>query len=478
MSPKVFISYSWSSPGHQATVKQWAERLMADGVDVVLDAYDLKEGDDKFAYMERMVTDASVTHVLMFCDKVYAEKADARKAGVGTESQIISKEVYEKVKQSKFLPIVCELDSSGNPYLPTFLKSRIWIDFSTAEAVNEHWEQLVRVLHGKPLHEKPKLGKPPAYLKEEGVPASPAIAKFSALKQAIVHGKPALELYRQDFLDACIQYADALRVRHQPEAEKFAERVLADCAKLKLVRDHIVDWVVLEASVAPSEEFREALLNFLERLLELKARPQEVTTWNDAWFEAHSVFVYETFLYIVAALLKAGAFHILHEVLTSHYLLPKNLSGGEPRFDNFQHFYGYSKVLQDVLAPEGRKLLSPAAELIKRQADRADISFDSIKEAELVVLMMSFISEEHLHWYPQTLYYASSSSFPFFFRATQHKGFRNLAIIAGISDVEKLRAAIEKGMKRRGVDEWHDFRWHSHLSVAEHMNLSKLDTLK
>lgn len=44
--PKVFISYSWTSHGHQETVKQWAERLLADGVEVVLDIFDLKEGHD------------------------------------------------------------------------------------------------------------------------------------------------------------------------------------------------------------------------------------------------------------------------------------------------------------------------------------------------------------------------------------------------------------------------------------------------
>jgi hypothetical protein len=138
MPPKVFISYSWSSSAHQLLVQHWAEQLVADGIDVVLDIYDLKEGHDKYAFMERMVTDESVTHVLMICDQKYSEKADARKSGVGTESQIISQEVYEKAEQLKFIPIVCEFDESGNPYLPTFLKSRIWINFSTPEAVNEN----------------------------------------------------------------------------------------------------------------------------------------------------------------------------------------------------------------------------------------------------------------------------------------------------------------------------------------------------
>ncbi len=53
MQPKVFISYSWSSPGHQALVEQWAEQLVDDGIDVVLDIYDLKE--DKNFELENKV---------------------------------------------------------------------------------------------------------------------------------------------------------------------------------------------------------------------------------------------------------------------------------------------------------------------------------------------------------------------------------------------------------------------------------------
>jgi hypothetical protein len=85
-----------------------------------------------------MVTDSNVTNVLLICDESYAEKADARKRGVGTESQIISREVYEKVTQSKFIPIVRGFADDGSPFLPAFLKSRIYIDFSTAEKLNEN----------------------------------------------------------------------------------------------------------------------------------------------------------------------------------------------------------------------------------------------------------------------------------------------------------------------------------------------------
>lgn len=104
MTPKAFISYSWTSPEHQNLIRELAERLINDGIDVVLDIYDLKEGHDKYVFMERMVTDEKVTHVLVFSDKRYAEKSDARQAGVGSESQIISSEVYEKFNNQNLFP--------------------------------------------------------------------------------------------------------------------------------------------------------------------------------------------------------------------------------------------------------------------------------------------------------------------------------------------------------------------------------------
>ena len=477
MKPKVFISYSWSSPGHQACIRQWAEQLVSDGVDVVLDVWDLKEGDDKYAFMEKMVTDVSVTHVLVFSDLEYVEKADARKAGVGTESEIISGEVYSKVQQSKFIPVVCEFDNSGEPLLPTFLKSRIWIDFSSSEAANENWEQLIRVLYGKPAYEKPTLGQAPIYVTTDvTVPASPTGAKFAALRQAIIQEKRGLKIYRQDFLDACCSYADTLRIRARPNVTNMGQRVLEDCGKLKLVRDQIVDWVVLESGGNPSEEFGEALVSLLERLLELKSRPPEVNSWNDVWFEAHSVFVYETFLYIVAALLKTDSFGSLHLILTDHYLLPETAVSGVSRFGKFDAFLGYSETLQ-ILAPEGRTLHAPAAELINRQADRTDLPFAAVMQAELLVLMMAFITEG-CRWYPQSLHYYSSraGAFPFFVKAARHRDFQKLAKITGIGSGDNLRVAVKAGHEKLGVNKWHNF-WISDRAFWGSMNMDALDTL-
>lgn len=461
-------------------VRNWADRLMADGVNIVLDQYDLKEGHDKYAFMEKMVTDPSFTHVLVICDKAYSEKADARKAGVGTESQIISQEVYNKVEQSKFIPIWCELSENGEPYLPTFMKSRIGLNFSTPELVNDNWEQLVRFLFGKPLYQKPAIGKPPAYISEEKpTPSNPATSRFVSFKQALMQGKGGIATYRGDFLTACFQFADALRVRQQPNMDKFGERVLEDCGKLIQARDLLVDWVLLEASTPGDIQFEDMLCQTLEKLLELRSRPKEVTNWKDVWFEAHCLFAYETFLYIVAALLKAGAFTIIHEVFTSSYLKPET----EPRnrddnFVRFDLFLASSRLLNPLVAPAGQRLLSPAAELLKRQATREDLSFESIMEADLLAFLVSSLNE-NMRWYPQTLFYSGYGRIlPFFLRASQHKHFKKLSIITGIETAEELRNKAKEGFERMKVNQWSDFSFHANVSFWNALNMDKLDTIK
>lgn len=104
-NPKIFISYSWSSPGHEDWVINLAERLVSDGIDVKIDKWDLKEGHDMFDFMESMVNSKDIDKVLIILDETYSVKANSKKGGVGTETQIISPEIYKNVSQEKFIPM-------------------------------------------------------------------------------------------------------------------------------------------------------------------------------------------------------------------------------------------------------------------------------------------------------------------------------------------------------------------------------------
>ena len=88
--PKLFISYSWTTPDHEAWVIRFATELCESGVDVILDKWGLKEGHDGHAFMEKMVSDPEIKKVALICDKEYVAKANNRSGGVGTETQIIN----------------------------------------------------------------------------------------------------------------------------------------------------------------------------------------------------------------------------------------------------------------------------------------------------------------------------------------------------------------------------------------------------
>lgn len=109
-SKKVFISYSWKPYTNKQKVIELAERLSNDGIHVILDDWDLKEGQDKYHFMEQMVNDENINKVLLICNKEYAEKVNKKQGGVGVESLIVSDEIYQQVEQTKFIPVVMEYE--------------------------------------------------------------------------------------------------------------------------------------------------------------------------------------------------------------------------------------------------------------------------------------------------------------------------------------------------------------------------------
>lgn len=292
---------------------------------------------------------------------------------------------------------------------------------------------------------------------EAAAPASPLRSKFALLRQALLQGKKGIKGYRRDFLDACIAHADALRVRARPQQDDFPKRVLEDCGKLKVVRDAIVDWVILEAEETEGDIFSDLLVELLEGLRELKSRPSEVNSWNDIWFEAHRFFVYETFLYIVAALIKQRAFQHINTVFTGHYTLPASERHGDAKFDTFDGFYAYAGILGKALAESDQNFNSPAVELIKRQAQRSDSAFNELIQADLLCFLMACINPE-AEWFPQILYYAEwGENLPLFLKAIQKRHFKHLAVITGIPTGDGLRSAIEQGRTRHNLLD-HRFR--------------------
>ena len=140
--PKTFISYSWASKSYVEFVIDLADKLVFDGVDVIFDQYDMAVGHDMFYFMEKI---AEADKVLILCDKTYMEKANSRKHGVGTETRIITPELFKDAEQTKFIPVVTE----SWDYVPIFLRSLKAIDITPGKR-KEGYTKLLQAIYDIP----------------------------------------------------------------------------------------------------------------------------------------------------------------------------------------------------------------------------------------------------------------------------------------------------------------------------------------
>ncbi|BBO81575.1 hypothetical protein DSCO28_21410 [Desulfosarcina ovata subsp. sediminis] len=155
-TPKIFISYSHDSAQHKNWVLNLASNLRENGIDAILDVWDLKPGDDVARFMEHL---ASSDRVIIVCSEHYAQKAEEGKGGVGYETMLVTAEILQNRGVVKFIPI---LRNNPSNTLPPFLQTKMWIDFRSDADYSSRLEELIRVLHKAPLYKKPSLGKAPS----------------------------------------------------------------------------------------------------------------------------------------------------------------------------------------------------------------------------------------------------------------------------------------------------------------------------
>ena len=155
--PKVFISYSHDSPEHKLWVSELAAQLRRKGVDAILDQWEVGLGTDVTQFMERGIVDAD--RVLVICTDSYVGKANAGEGGVGYERMIVNAQLIHNLGTDKFIPIIRQ--ASREEKTPTFLGTRVYIDFTDDSQFDEGFAKLIRELHNVPVVQKPPLGKSP-----------------------------------------------------------------------------------------------------------------------------------------------------------------------------------------------------------------------------------------------------------------------------------------------------------------------------
>jgi len=87
-APQVFISYSHDSPVHKQWVAEFATFLRHNGIDALLDQWEIGPGDDITLFMEQSLRDSD--RVIVVCTDNYVRKANAGEEGVEYERMIVN----------------------------------------------------------------------------------------------------------------------------------------------------------------------------------------------------------------------------------------------------------------------------------------------------------------------------------------------------------------------------------------------------
>jgi predicted transcriptional regulator len=157
-NPVVFISYSWDDEDHKNWVLNLTKRLFENGVQVILDRYELKPGANMLHFMESAIPKAD--KVLIIFTPNYKLKAEKRQGGVGYEYSILNIALYnEMVNNTKYIPVLKA--GTFQESVPAFMQQFIAVDMTDPNKFEDMFNSLLLSIYDKPVLDKPALGKSP-----------------------------------------------------------------------------------------------------------------------------------------------------------------------------------------------------------------------------------------------------------------------------------------------------------------------------
>lgn len=440
-NPKIFISYSWSSPNHEDWVINLAERLVSDGIEVKIDKWDLKEGHDMFDFMESMVNSSDIDKVLIILDEKYSSKANSRKGGVGTETQIISPEIYNNVSQEKFIPIVTQRNESNEAFIPTFLKSRIYIDFSEEEHFEKSYESLLRNLYKRPVYNKPKLGKAPSFLFEETPMNHKTSVLLRGFDKKLAQSPNSLNSLARDFFDKFYDNLKDYSITFTSRDYKIIGKEIIDNLNLfSPLRDEYISF--LEKLTVPELDFDvDILIEFLEKLPRYKQPLDDRGSWSDVDFANFKFIIHELFLYLILVCLKNRNYKLIEEIFYSNYFIHDRYNySKEP--SEFAEFYNYIDAIDHYYKETySKQFHSPMADLMIKRIPE-NYSKESFVQADLLCHYIADMNNKR--WFPITYIYYTRGRMDLFERLASKRYFEKIKVVFGVNTVDEFREKLTK----------------------------------
>lgn len=446
--PKVFISYSWTNQDHIQWVVDLAHELGDAGVHVILDKFDLREGDDSIQFMERIVNDPTVQKVLLICDRVYAEKTNARAGGAGVEAQIISPRIYADADKGKFVAVLSERDAEGNPYLPTYYASRIYIDLSNQDKYNENFESLIRWINNKPLYRRREIGQRPAYLDEPEELSLGTAPAYRRAIEAIKSGKPSAAGALSDYFQTVSTNLERLRLQNS-ESEDWNDVFFKNLSSTIPLRNELNQTFEAIATYGITSDFGTKTVRFFESLVPYFDRPEGLRSWSDSDFDNFRFLGYEFFIHALAIFIGHERFDLCSLLLNSGYYNERSRELGKETISNFTVFNNTVQTLSRHNDAQTKKYTSPIGKLISERLVGTQINLSKLVQADLIAYIRSDVdslkSRSWDMWWPHMYVYGGRhhGALEIFARAQSAAYFEKVKEFLGVSNVDDFAPLIE-----------------------------------
>lgn len=444
---KLFISYSWSSPDHEAWVVSFAEELVSQGIHVILDKWDLQPGHDAYAFMESMVTDPTVSKVVLVCDQRYAQKSNSRSGGAGIEAQIVTPELYAKQAQDKFVAVIRERDEEEKPYLPVYYGSRIYIDLTSPSTYAAEFDRLVRWAWDQPLHVRPAKGAKPNFLASEGTPAKIAsTVAFRRAFDAVRNNNSNAPTLVREYFSTFAAGLEAFRVTVASENRTTVDDVIVVSIEEFLpYRNEAAEMFSAIAQYACTDDLLLAIHRFFEQLLPYTKQPEHARSWNEVDFDNFRFIIHELFLYALSMFLRFEKFDAFAYMVDNEYFW-ENPSDRNTKMHSYLRFRDYLKSLEYRNTRLQMRRLSLRADMLHERSKCTGLDFKFIMAADFILYLRSRNSNIWAMWWPETLLYVGhfGSAFEMFARAKSTRYFNRIKGLLQVNSKEELGQVIEK----------------------------------
>jgi len=453
--PRVFISYAWGTEEYNEKVILFATDLKRDGVEVVFDRWQLKEGNDTYAFMEKSVTDESITNVLVLLDPVYAKKADERAGGVGTETQIISPEVYNKVSQRKFLPVVFKRDEDGNVCKPRYMAGLLHFDLTKEDGYEYEYRRLVRTLYGIETLKEPELGSVPSWLDE-----APKISYKSKVSEDFFKGSADSTLKKRKFVEKINELDEKLLIY------EFADttNALNSYEEMTVYRD---EFLILLKSADYISDGCKIIVESLEKMLtELRKDYSNLASLK-------KTLLHEIFIYVVAFYFRQRDWKSLRYVLNKTYFTGQSNFNEDD--DSFNSFYDHNDFLDKaVCIRDGKNYYCGTAAYWVENINMGICSKQEFIFADLLCYNSSYLIPNYSRgwqWFPITYIYSSQDyqslmkGFSLKMKSLEH--LNDAAYIMGYDSVDDFKRKYSEVEMLYKEKKFREYRYNQAFEAAQ-----------